>query len=93
MEAHWHTEETCAPYHSEQEMGLEKECAVAHLAASWQLLQHQVPCKPDSTHEPLEEGEEEAEAMQGLVVLLSLPDLDPMQHEPQEISQNESLTY
>lgn len=78
-----------ALYHNEQE----KVCAVGHLASFWQQLQHQVPYKPDSTHEQLAEGEEEVEAMQGLEDLLFLPDHDPTQHETQVQSQNESLTY
>lgn len=82
MEAHWHNEETHAPYHNEQEMGLGRVCAVGHLVSFWQELQHQVPYKPDSTHERLEEGEEEVEVMKELEVLLSLPDLDPTHHEP-----------
>lgn len=93
MEAHWHTEEMHAPCHSEQEMGLGSVCAVGHLASSWHQLQHQVPYKPDSSHEQLEEGGEEVEAMKGLEVLLSLLDLAPMLPEPQVSSQNESLTY
>lgn len=35
----------------------------------------------------------EVEAKKGLEVPLSLPALDPTQHEPQVPSQNESLTY
>lgn len=82
-----------APYHSEQEMGLWKVCAVGHLVSFWQRLQHQLPYKLDSIHGQLEEEEEEVEAMKGLEVQLSLPDLDPTQHETQVQSQNESLTY
>lgn len=82
-----------APYCSEQEMCLGRECVVGHLVSFWQQLPHQVPYKPYSTHEQLEEGEGEVEVMQGLEVLLSLPDLDPTQHEPPKSTQNEILTY
>ena len=85
--------ETCVPYHSEQEMGLGRVHAVGHLASSWQQLQHQVLYKLDSTHEHSGEGEGAVEVKKGLEVPLSLPDFGPMQHEPQESSQNESLTY
>lgn len=93
LELHLHTEELHVPYHNEQEMGLVTECAVGHLTSFWQQLQHRAPYKPDSIHEQSEEGEVEAEAMQGLEVLLSLPDTDPMLHDPQVSSQNETLTY
>lgn len=89
VEVHLHTEEMHVPYHSEQEM----ECAVGHLTSFWQQLQHQVPYNPDSIHEPLEEGEVAVEGMQELEVLLSLPDIDPMPHDPQVSSRNETLTY
>ncbi len=82
-----------APYYSEQEMSLERVCVVGHLVSFWQRLKHQVPYKPDSTHEQLEEGEEEVEAMQGLEVLLSLPVLDPTQPELPVSTHNEILTY
>lgn len=72
-------------------MGLAMVYVVGHLASSWQQLQHQVPYKPDSTHEQLEEVEEEVEEMKVLEV--SLLDFAPMQPEPQVLSQNESLTY
>lgn len=72
-------------------MGLGRVGAVGHLALSWQQLRHQVLYTPDSTHELSEE--EAVEGMTGLAVLLSLPDLDPMQPETQVSFQNESLTY
>lgn len=60
----------------------------------WQQLQRWVPYNPDSTHEQLKEGEEEeVEAMQGLDVLLSLPELDPIQREYWVMPQNETLSY
>lgn len=90
MEAHWYTEETHAPYHSAQEMAPERVCAVGHPASFWQQLPHRVPCTPGSTRERLEEGAE-GEAIQGLEVLLFLPDRDPTRHEPRAPAQNESL--
>lgn len=92
MEVHWRTEEMAALYQNEQEMGLWMVSAAGHLASSLQLL-HRVLYKLDSTHERLEEGEEEVEEMRGLEVLPSLPDLVPMQHEPQVSFQNERMTY
>ena len=80
-----------APYYNEKEMALEKGPA-GHLGSFWRQLQL-LPYKPDSSHELLEEVEEEAEAMQVLEVQLSLPDLDPTLYEPQVPFHNESLIY
>lgn len=91
MEVHWHTEETPAPYHTEQEMGPGKVSAVGHLASSWQQLQHQIPCKLDSTHGLLEVGEEEVTVMKGLGVLSFLADLGPTAYEPRVSFQNARL--
>ena len=74
-------------------MGPGRVSAVGHLASSWQQLQHRVPCKLDSTHGLLEEGEEEVTATEGLGVLLSPADLDPMAYELQVLFQNVKLTY
>lgn len=60
--------------------------AVGHLALSW----HQVPYNLDLIHES---WEEEVEVMKEPEVLLCFPDLDPMQHEGQVKTHNESLTY
>lgn len=79
------------PYRSAQAMAPERVYAVGRLTSFCQLLQQQVPCNPDSTHER-SEGEE-VEAIQGPEVPLFLLELVPTHHEAQVPSRNESPTY
>lgn len=79
-----------APHCSVQEMHLGKVFSAGCLTSFWQQLQPQLLYKPDSTHEQLEE---DVEGIQGLEALLSLPALDPIQHDFQVQSQNEILIY